>query len=119
MSNAALLATALRLIDVNGAPVTFRRVVEGAHDSVTGAAAQGTLLFSAKAVFDNMTPFEKSLQQTQELLSKRLWVAGAALTTAPEPGDTVEFDGSTWSVIACDKINPDGTTYLYSVHVQR
>ncbi len=121
MSNAALLATAKKLISANGADVTFTRITTTGHDATLGTPTQTTSTTTVKAVLDASSQASKgeTYQGDDTVATKKLWIAGLDMASAPLPGDTAVFDGCTWKVIAADKVQPDGTTYLYSIEVAR
>jgi len=121
MSNAALLATAKKLIGANGALVTFTRIISAGHDAVLGAPTTATVSQSVRAVLDASSDQTKGEAYAGDGTKavKRLWIAGPDMSDPPVPGDTVAFEGFTWKVTGCEKVNPDGTTYIYSVHVAR
>lgn len=118
-------ATAQRLIDKFGRTLVLKQLAPGTgpeHNpgpgvetpyNITAAvlkAKQGTL-----NAFDNQlvngTLIEENLRS--------LLIAAKGLAVIPKSTDTVEFDGSTWSILGVTPLKPADVTVIYTASVRR
>jgi hypothetical protein len=111
-----LAATASRLIQQNGAPVTLTKPVSDLYDPVTGSAdARSPLTFDGFAINDPegdyQQAFDDSGRKRQDFA--QLWVSMP--DAAPEPGDAIEWKGQLMSVQAVTPLAPGPLTLLYKV----
>jgi hypothetical protein len=84
-------ATALRMIQKYGKPITYTRIVSGAYDPATGTAAETPTNHSIKAMVRGISPREADGLIRPGDLS--VMVAGPSLAFSPSTADQVTIDG--------------------------
>lgn len=122
-----LQSTALNLITEFGIPLTLRRKVPGTYDPVLdtdGAATEITqeircvVLPASKGTieaFDNRLVGDTLI----ETKLRALKIAAKGLTFVPAAGDTLEHEGSTWTLLGCTPSSPAGIPLVYNAAMQK
>lgn len=106
------------------ATVVWSRVRTGAIDESTGRAGEPTELrrtIDAAGIFPGMT--QRKLMQGQTLIqdARKVLIAGIEMDPYEiDPKDTLDFEGSSWTVYEVKKLAPDGgAAILFTVFVER
>ena len=119
-----LAATAQRLVNQFGGPVTLRRPDAGTYDPVTGEGTAGAptdyplkgLLLDYKSIGSGMKYAEGTEIRADD---KRLLLAAEGLAITPEPTDRAIVGAVSYQVVNIKKINPAGTPVLYELQVRK
>lgn len=116
-----MLATASKLLAKFGTSMTFTRHEAGTYDDETGTVTETTTDYVVTGVVQALGNAADATAEDLVMAKTRLVLldAGGNLTYDPEPGDTVDFDGYTWTVRGCTPIAPGGTRLLYKTQVGR
>lgn len=113
MKYSAAARTANGLIGRKGATATFTRETPGTFNPVTQVEAVTTTTFTMKAVGvppGRSAEFRIGSLERRNIIELHLAPNGG---TTPIPGDKVRWDGSDWTVIWANALNPaaDGSPY--------
>lgn len=113
-------ATALRLLTNFGADATLTKRVQGAYDPSTGTSTVTETPYTVKAVILNYTRLETGkMNDTGTLVEandRKMFIQ--SLTVAPQPDDTIAFDGVTYRIVNIKTLDPAGTTVLQECQVR-
>ncbi len=127
MSNAtyvAMAATTLRLLTEYGVAVVVTRTVPGTFVPATGLSSASSELTTSTRVVSKAIKATDAWRIPSGKFShvRLLTMAASGMDFAPEPGDSLPFEGSDWTVApdGVRPINPDGETVIaYDVWVTR
>ena len=117
-------ATATELLTDFGTACTVTRVVEGTYNPATGTFTGGsTTNQSGIGVLLEYTPQEAGvLQQAGTLVQasdRKLLLSVSGINNAPEPNDTVTFNGVVYTVIQAKSLAPAGYVVMYELMLRR
>ena len=102
-----LAATAARLIDRFGGPVTLTRAMPGSYDPASGTRSDaGTLTYYGTAVLDNYS--QRDIDGTLVRTGDQRAYLSVKDMTAPQTGDQILIDGRFWSVVAAQRLKQPG-----------
>ena len=117
-----MVALALRLINKRGQTITYTRIVQGAYDTTTGAAAAAVqTTYTLKALADDYTRMSDGLAFLAGLIlegDKKITIPAAALTFTPMPGDRVTFGGFTRTVQSVKSTSAGELTAIFELRVR-
>ena len=107
-------ATAVKMIGAKGRAVTFTRKASGTFDPIAQTTTGSPTTITMKAV--GFAPGKSAEFRIGTLVGRNLIElhCAPALGPVPDKGDTVEFQGHTWSVIWVEELNPDGAGAIYA-----
>jgi hypothetical protein len=111
-------ALALTQINAKGKTMTFKKVTDGTYDAATGTATPTSAPVACKGIIAR--PSSAALQrEIARLGDQRVYVAAAALTSTPEPGDLLTIDGADWRIVAVFPYYSGELVALYDFNVRR
>jgi hypothetical protein len=136
MNYARVAAQALRQIRASGTTATMTRKAGGTFDPIAGTFSTGQdtttgsidcviLTYTEKGVRQLITGVieadNKVMRAFVQGRLRRLIIAASTAPFEPSNGDTVTgLESSTWEVLGCNPLKPNGTTPLiYTVAVER
>lgn len=120
-----LAADAEELIAEFGQQMTFSRTVHGDYDPSAGGSSQTTVTWTGNVVVQpasqgTIESFDVRVVDGTLIESNlRSLLISAAMERAPEPGDKVAFEGSTWTLLGATPLNPSGTPLIYTATARR
>lgn len=118
-----MAATALRLIEQFGQPITLRDTVPGDYDPVTGAQTSDVEVTQpAQAILQDYALQQSGMSYADGTVikqgDKKILVAAQGLTP-PTLTMKVLADGTTWTIVNIKEINPAGTPLVYELQGRR
>lgn len=109
-----LRAVASKLVNQFGGDVTHRRIVVGAYNTTTGAAAETTTDTGIKGVLQDVS--QREVNDLVRGTDKRLIVAAQDLNgTIPTAADRVVINSMIHQIIRVDTIEQDNTPITYEL----
>lgn len=116
---AGLENTALTQIDEFGRTVVFRSVDQGTFDASTNSRTGNSVTnTNVKAVITDYR--ERQINdETIRRGDKRVMIAGAALSSAPETNDIIVDGSEVYRIINVETIQPGDTVLLYKLQVRK
>lgn len=110
----SLRKTASKLMAKFGGEVTYRRVSNNAYNPTTGTVDEINVVNTViRGVLEDV-----SLREVNDLVEatdKRLIIAAADLSAAPDTSDRVLIGGVSHQIIRIDRIEQDNTPITYEV----
>lgn len=121
-----LQQAAFDAIEDNGEPVTFKRLLPGAYDPITGSTAElppltfQRMAMVAKMPVGGLRAFDgfQGGTLTQTFL-REVMVAGLDIPFNPASGDIVEFDDTAWTCVGLTVERAEGLDIAFSLTVKR
>jgi hypothetical protein len=115
---ARMAEVALTLIGRFGQTVTLQNNVAGEYDPSTGTVEGTTQEQQASAVLQDYTGQEFLTNTQIQQGDKKLKVAAKGLEWPPSLANKAIVQGTTYSVINVNEINPAGTPLVYELQVR-
>lgn len=106
-----LRATARRLIEAAGKPMTLRRRTSPAYDPSTGQVTAVSTDFAVVGVLDDIETVRGA--ELVQRGDRAVLIAAAALDSDPTPGDIVVIDGAEHAVVAVEPSYAGAVPTLY------
>lgn len=106
--------TATKLITKFGRSHTFTRITKGAYDPVTGTSAKTESTFTAYAVKEQFSAYERN--NTSIGITDIKFMA-EAVSEGFEVGDRVTIEGEEYKVSFVDPIKPASVVVAYNLRV--
>lgn len=112
--DARMVSLAQRLTSKFGESLTFTRVTQGAYDASDGTTATPTTTnYTANAVPQDYTEFERALESVQQDDVRLCVEKSATDPTEPLVGDTVALDSITYKIVNVGKMTTRGVDVMY------
>lgn len=116
-------ATALRLIEKFGGPVTHKSVSAGVYDPATGTVTSSESAQSVRGVLLEYTIREKGEYERAGTIitatDRKLLLAASGLIEVPKNSDLIDWRGSQYKVKQVATLAPAGVPVLYELLVSR
>ena len=101
-----------------GQSVTLKRIVAGAYDPSTGAAAQTVTSYPGRAYMGNYS--SRDIDGTLILRGdRRATLACDTLGVVPSKDDVLTVDGVDWTVQSVEPVDPGGVALIYRLQVRK
>lgn len=114
---ARLNNTATRLIANYGRSFTFTRVTQGAYDPITGTAPETSSTFTANAVKDEFSSFERNDSSIQVDDIKLIAESSGSIDFKVD--DLVEIEGLDYRLLRVNPIKPGASVVAYELQARK
>lgn len=115
-------ATALRMLNRYGAPVTVRKPATGAYDPATGMVDSDPVDYpgtGAKFDYEQRDVDGTLVQEADQLVYLAVQQQDGAAMPKPATGDQLLIGLESWTVVVAESLAPAGAPVLYTLQVRQ